>query len=276
MALVFAAVVGLIGLMLGSFANVLAYRVPAGISLLKPPSSCPMCGHEIRAQHNLPVVGWLLLRGKCFDCKAPISPGYPLVEAGTGIVAALLAFWAWQQVPPASHWPLGFDPLLLTLLVVLTVAAALVVTDLTLMRLPDSLTYPLYPVAAIGLVVAAAASGATFGSAPWLRALLSALVWALFYVVLFLIGPIFLGKQSMGLGDVKLAPVLGLLLGWVGWGASLSGLFAGFVVGAFAGIALRVSRGQAFPYGPFLLAGALIGLLFGQAIGGGYLRLLGL
>jgi leader peptidase (prepilin peptidase)/N-methyltransferase len=170
----------------------------------------------------------------------------------------------------------GFDPLLFTLLVVLTVGAALVVTDVTTMRLPDSLTLPLYPVAVIGLVVAAFASGAPFVDAPWTRALLSALVWGVFYVALFLIGPIFLGKESMGLGDVKLAPVLGLLLGWVGWGASLSGLFAGFLIGAIAGVALKVGRGQAFPYGPSLLAGAVLGLLMGQAIGQGYLRLIGL
>jgi leader peptidase (prepilin peptidase)/N-methyltransferase len=161
-------------------------------------------------------------------------------------------------------------------MIVLTVASALVVTDVTTMRLPDSLTLPLYPVALIGLVVAALTSGVGFWDAPWVRALLSALVWALCYGVLFVIGPIFLGKESMGFGDVKLAPVLGLLLGWVGWGASLTGLFAGFLIGAIAGIALRVRRGQPFPFGPFLLAGALLGLLMGQAIGQGYMRLIGL
>jgi len=276
LAFIFAAVTGLMGLALGSFANVLAYRVPAGISLVKPPSSCPNCGHEIRPQHNVPVLGWLLLRGRCYDCHSPISPGYPLVEAGTGVVAALLGWWAWQQRPPAGSWPLGFDPLLFLLLIVLTVAAALVVTDVTTLRLPNSLTYPLYPVAVLGLLSAALASGAAFGSAPWGRAILSGLLWFAGYVGLFLIGPIFLGKQSMGLGDVKLAPVLGLILGWVGWGASLTGLFAGFIVGAVAGLALRVGRGQPFPYGPSLLAGALLGLIFGQSIGHWYLNLLGL
>jgi leader peptidase (prepilin peptidase)/N-methyltransferase len=276
LALIFAAVTGLMGLALGSFANVLAYRVPAGISLIKPPSSCPNCGHEIRARHNLPVVGWLMLRGRCYDCKSPISPGYPLVEAMTGVVALMLGFWAWQQVAPGGRWPVGFDPLLFVLMIVLTVASALVVTDVTTMRLPDSLTLPLYPVALIGLVVAGLTSGVDFWDAPWVRALLSALVWSLCYGVLFVIGPIFLGKESMGFGDVKLAPVLGLLLGWVGWGASLTGLFAGFLIGAIAGIALRVRRGQPFPFGPFLLAGALLGLLMGQAIGQGYMRLIGL
>jgi leader peptidase (prepilin peptidase)/N-methyltransferase len=194
----------------------------------------------------------------------------------TGIVALLLGFWAWQQVAPSGTWPVGFDPLLFVLMIVLTVAAALVVTDVTTMRLPDSLTLPLYPVALIGLVVAALTSGVAFLDAPWVRAALSALVWAVCYGVLFVIGPIFLGKESMGFGDVKLAPVLGLLLGWVGWGASLTGLFAGFLIGAVAGIALRVRRGQPFPFGPFLLAGALLGLLMGEAIGHGYMRLIGL
>ena len=275
LAVLFALVTGLMGLALGSFANVLAYRVPAGISLLRPPSSCPNCGHEIRARHNLPVIGWLMLRGKCYDCKNPISPGYPLVEAATGLVAVMLGYWAWQQEAPNSTWPVGFDPLLFVLMIVLTVAAALVVTDVTTMRLPDSLTLPLYPVAVLGLVVAALTSGQSFLDAPWVRSLLSALVWGGFYFALFAIGPIFLGKESMGFGDVKLAPVLGLLLGWVGWGASMTGLFAGFLIGAVMGIVMRVGRGQAFPYGPSLLAGALLGLLFGQAIASGYLSLFG-
>jgi leader peptidase (prepilin peptidase)/N-methyltransferase len=162
------------------------------------------------------------------------------------------------------------------LLLVLTAAAALVVTDITMMRLPNSLTYPLYPVVALGLVFAAAFSGVSFGAAPWVRAALSGLVWGGLYFGLFLIGPIFLGKESMGLGDVKLAPILGLLLGWVGWGPSLAGLFAGFVIGAFAGLALRVGRGQVFPYGPSLLAGALVGLLFGTQLADLYTRILGL
>jgi len=243
--------------------------------LLRPPSSCPNCGHEIRARHNLPVIGWLMLRGKCYDCKNPISPGYPLVEATTGLVAVMLGYWAWQQEAPNSTWPVGFDPLLFVLMIVLTVAAALVVTDVTTMRLPDSLTLPLYPVAVLGLVVAALTSGQSFLDAPWVRSLLSALVWGGFYFALFAIGPIFLGKESMGFGDVKLAPVLGLLLGWVGWGASMTGLFAGFLIGAVMGIVMRVGRGQAFPYGPSLLAGALLGLLFGQAIASGYLSLFG-
>jgi leader peptidase (prepilin peptidase)/N-methyltransferase len=275
LAVLFALVTGLMGLALGSFANVLAYRVPAGISLLRPPSSCPNCGHEIRARHNLPVIGWLMLRGKCYDCKTPISPGYPLVEGATGLVAVMLGYWAWQQEAPNATWPVGFDPLLFVLMIVLTVAAALVVTDVTTMRLPDSLTLPLYPVAVLGLVVAALTSGESFLDAPWVRSLLSALVWGGFYFALFAIGPIFLGKESMGFGDVKLAPVLGLILGWVGWGASLTGLFAGFLIGAVMGIVMRVGRGQAFPYGPSLLAGALLGLLFGQAIASGYLSLFG-
>lgn len=271
----FALVTGLMGLALGSFANVLAFRVPAGISLLRPPSSCPNCGHEIRARHNLPVIGWLMLRGRCYDCKSPISAGYPLVEAGTGLAALAMGYWAWVQAAPSGTWPLGFDPLLFVLLIVLTAAAALVVTDVTTMRLPDSLTLPLYAIAVLGLVVAALTSGQAFLDAPWVRSLLSALVWGGFYFVLFAIGPIFLGKESMGFGDVKLAPVLGLLLGWVGWGASLTGLFAGFLIGAVLGLLLRVGRGQAFPYGPSMLLGSLVGLLFGSAISSAYLGLFG-
>jgi leader peptidase (prepilin peptidase) / N-methyltransferase len=274
-ALLFAAITGVLGLALGSFANVLAYRVPAGMSLLHPPSACPNCGHAIRSRHNLPVIGWLMLRGRCFDCHEPISAFYPAIEAMAGIVATLLGFWAWQQVPPAGTWPVGFDPLLFTLLPLLTVAAALVVTDITTMRLPNSLTYSLYPIIVIGLALAAWLTPWGSGSAPWVRVLASGGAWLLVYAGLAAVGPLVLGRESMGLGDVKLAPALGLVLGWVGWGASLTGLLAGFVVGAIVGIAFRVSRGRPFPFGPALLAGALIGLLAGQAIGGWYGGLLG-
>src|SRR5690349_23305681 len=84
---------GLFGLAIGSFLNVVIYRVPAGLSVVHPPSACPKCGQEIRNRHNVPVLGWLVLRGRCYDCKAPISVRYPLVEAATGVAFAALTAW---------------------------------------------------------------------------------------------------------------------------------------------------------------------------------------
>src|SRR3954453_9233125 len=84
-----AVIAGVLGLAIGSFLNVVIYRVPTGLSVVSPPSACPKCGHEIRNRHNVPVLGWLVLRGRCYDCQAPISARYPLVEAGTGVLFAL-------------------------------------------------------------------------------------------------------------------------------------------------------------------------------------------
>src|SRR5690348_7209245 len=90
MVAVWSVVAGIFGLAIGSFLNVVIYRVPAGLSVVSPPSRCPVCGHQIRERHNIPVLGWLMLHGRCYDCQSPISPRYPLVEAATGVAWAIV------------------------------------------------------------------------------------------------------------------------------------------------------------------------------------------
>ena len=134
-----------LGALVGSFLNVVIWRVPRGESVVHPPSACPACGQPIRPRDNLPVLGWLLLRGRCRDCKAPISPRYPLVEAGTGMLFALLAL------------ELGWDPVLPAYLYLAAVGIALALIDIDVKRLPDVLTLPSYVVGAVLLGIAAVA-----------------------------------------------------------------------------------------------------------------------
>src|SRR5689334_10677304 len=93
MLIVWSSLTGILGLAIGSFLNVVIYRVPAGLSVVHPPSACPQCGNQIRNRHNVPVLGWLMLRGRCYDCKEPISPRYPIVEAATGVLFAAATAW---------------------------------------------------------------------------------------------------------------------------------------------------------------------------------------
>jgi leader peptidase (prepilin peptidase)/N-methyltransferase len=243
------------GLAVGSFLNVVVYRVPRGLSVVSPPSACPQCGHGIRARDNVPVFSWLLLRGRCRDCATPISARYPLVEAGT---AALFA---------AVGLRFGLTAMLPALLFLAATGFALALIDIDVQRLPFAITVP-----ATGVVVALLAiAGFADGWGPAGVAALSAAVWLAVY------GGIWLGTtgRGMGLGDVVLAPMLGLTLGWLGWGASLVGLLGGFACGALIGVALfasgRVQRRQKVPFGPFMLGGAALGIFVGPSLWSAYL-----
>ena len=248
------------GLMIGSFLNVVIHRVPLGQSLLRPGSACPACSHPVRAYDNIPVVSWLILRGRCRDCDAAISGRYPAVEVSTGLlfVAAGLRF--------------GWTPYLASALVVLAAGTALFLIDLEHRRLP----FVISGVAAAGTAVALSADAAFNGTSPVLTALLSTAAWLGVY------GGIWLATsgRGMGLGDVVLAPVLGLALGWLGWGATLVGLLSGFAVGALVGVALIwtgvAGRRTRVPHGPFLLTGAALGLFVGQPVWSAYLGIVGL
>lgn len=245
---------GLLGLLIGSFLNVVVHRVPAGLSVVSPPSACPTCTSPIRPRDNVPVFGWLLLRGRCRDCGAPISPRYPLVELGAGVLFAVMAL------------RFGLDPVLPAFLYLAAVGLALALIDLDCKRLPDALTLPSYPVAVVLLGVAALA-GSDSGSL--LRAVLGGLVMFGVYFALCFAYP-----AGMGFGDVKLSGVLGLYLGWLGWGALAVGLFLGFLLGGVFGIALiavkKGGRKTAVPFGPFMLLGALLAVLVGQELADAY------
>jgi leader peptidase (prepilin peptidase) / N-methyltransferase len=250
---------GLLGLLVGSFLNVVVHRVPRGESVVRPPSACPVCGAPIRPRDNVPVLAWLLLRGRCRDCGAPVSLRYPLVELGTGVLFAAVAV------------RFGADPALPAFLYLAAAGLALAVIDVDHKRLPDALTLPSYLVLAVLLGVAALLGA----DGSWLRALLGAT--ALFGVYFALC---FAYPAGMGFGDVKLAGVLGMATAWLGWGEWAVGLFLGFLLGGLAGVLLLLSgrggRRTALPFGPFMLLGALVAVLAGGPVVQSYRAVSGL
>jgi leader peptidase (prepilin peptidase)/N-methyltransferase len=246
---------GLLGLLIGSFLNVVIWRVPRGESVVNPPSACPQCGVQIRARDNVPVVSWLLLHGRCRDCGCPISPRYPLVEAAAGVLFGLTA------------WRFGFNAALPAYLYLVAVGLALALIDYDTQRLPDALTLPSYGVG-VGLLGVAAAVDGT-GDAL-LRAVICAAIAFAFYFLVWFAYP-----AGMGFGDVKLSGVLGLYLGWISYGVLGCGLFLGFLLGAVVSIGLVAFKGAGrktrVPFGPFMLAGAFLAVLVGQDLVDGYL-----
>ncbi len=251
---------GVLGLAVGSFVNVVVHRVPRGESVVRPPSACPSCGTPIRARDNVPVLGWLLLRGRCRACGAAISWRYPVVEL---LCAALFVVLALR---------FGLDPVLPAYLYLAAVGLALAVIDLDCKRLPDALTLPSYVV--LGALLALAALLGSDGG-PLLRAALGGAAMYAFYFALCFAYP-----AGMGFGDVKLSGVLGMALAWLGWGAWAVGLFAGFLLGGVFGLAViatrRGGRKTALPFGPFMLAGTLLALLVGPQLAQAYLDSTGL
>ncbi|SDQ46703.1 A24 family peptidase [Quadrisphaera sp. DSM 44207] len=251
---------GLLGLLVGSFLNVVAHRVPRGESVVRPPSACPACGARIRPQHNVPVLGWLVLGGRCRDCSAPVSARYPLVELATGALFAVVA------------WRTGLSWALPALLYLTAIAVVLAVIDVDVHRLPDAIVLPSYAVGGALIALAAVAAGDPAALAR--AAVGSAALWLL-YFALAVAKP-----GGMGFGDVKLAGVLGLYLGWLGWAELAVGAALGFLLGGVAGVGLllarRASRRSAIPFGPFMLAGALLAVLAGDALAGAYLAAVGL
>lgn len=251
---------GILGLLVGSFLNVVIHRVPAGLSLVSPGSACPACGHPVRAYDNVPVLSWVVLRGRCRDCSAPISARYPLVELATGALFAAVGL------------RFGASAYTVAALVVVGAGVALFMIDLDHRRLPFAIT----GATAAGTLLALLADSLVTGFGSWPTALLCAALWLGVYGGVWLVT----AGRGMGLGDVALAPVLGLALGWLGWGAGVVGLAAGFLVGAMVGVGLMVA-GRAggrsrVPHGPFLLTGAGVGMFAGQPLWEGYLRLVGL
>jgi leader peptidase (prepilin peptidase)/N-methyltransferase len=250
----------LLGLLIGSFLNVVVHRVPRGESIVRPPSACPGCGNAIQHRDNVPVLGWLLLKGRCRDCDAPISPRYPLVEVATAGLFGVMAY------------RFGFDAVLPAYLYLAAVGLALALIDLDCKRLPDALTLPSYPVALV-LLGAAALGGS--GSGDFLRALLGGTAMFAVYFGLCSAYP-----AGMGFGDVKLAGFLGLYTAWLGWGAWAVGLFLGFFLGGVFGVILialrKGGRKTAVPFGPFMLAGVLLGVLVGEQLAQGYAQLTGI
>jgi leader peptidase (prepilin peptidase)/N-methyltransferase len=272
-------VAGVLGLLIGSFLNVVAYRVPAHISLMRE-SRCPHCDTAIKPWHNVPVFGWIALRGKCANCKEPISPRYPIVEGVTGAAFAVVT-WVGLTFPEVlgvsspsfvgrstTEW-VALGLVIVAFLYFAAISIVLTLIDLDTHRLPNSIVLPSYVVAGILFTVAAALTG-DWGSL--LRAAIGMAAMYLFYFVLRLARP-----GGMGGGDVKLAGVIGIYLGWIGWGALAVGAFAAFLYGGVFGIALmllrRAGRKTAIPFGPWMILGAWTGVFAGEAVGKWYVNL---
>ena len=255
------ALAAVLGLTIGSFLNVVIWRVPRGESIVSPPSACPGCGHAIRRRDNVPVLSWLLLRGRCRDCSAPISGRYPLVEAGTalvfvGVVLRLGVTWA---VPAYLY--------------VAAIGIALALIDLDVHRLPDAIVLPSYGVVAVLLALASWDPGGTSDWGSLLRAVIGGAALWVFYFVLSIAW-----AGGMGFGDVKLAGILGACLAWLGWGTLVIGAFAAFLVGGLFAVGLllagRATRRSGIPFGPWMILGAAVGFAVGEPLWSAYLGLI--
>lgn len=232
--------VAMLGAALGSFANVVIYRMPRDESIVTPRSRCPACGRPIRAYDNIPVLSYLLLRGRCRDCGARIASRYPLVE----LLMAALAVAVWLASPTPLQRTLGL--VFVFLLVVITFI------DLDHQLILNRISYPGI---AAGMVFAILQGRAV-------PALLSAAGAAALILLIIVVS-----RGGMGGGDVKLAAMIGAFLGWPGVAVAL---FAGFMIGGVVGVALLAlrlrGRKDAIPFGPALAAGGLVSLFWGGAI----------
>jgi len=250
MTAVLAVACALFGLCVGSFLNVVIHRVPKRESVVRPRSHCPSCGTQIADRDNVPVVSWLLLRGRCRSCREPIPVRYPLVELGTAVLfaAAAVRFGATWQLPAFCIF---FASLL-----------AVSVIDLDLFIIPNRVVYPTLFITAPLLAIAAAAEGS------WGHLRDAAIGGAVGFGVLLVIH--LAVPRGMGFGDVRLAGVIGMMLGWLGLRYLFLGLFLAFLLAAVIGLVLIATRlrtrKDAVPFGPFLASGAVLAALWGHAI----------
>jgi leader peptidase (prepilin peptidase)/N-methyltransferase len=240
------------GLVLGSFMTVAVHRLPLGESLVTPRSRCPSCGSPIEPRDNVPVLSWLALGGRCRRCGAPISIEYPLLELAT---AGLVVFAAIRYADP---WRAG----LVAGLLVMMPAIALI--DIRHRIIPNRLTYPSLVLFPVVIVVAWLAGGPV----DPIRGLIGL---ASFGGILFVVAVV---SRGMGMGDVKLAALIGLVLGsiglrYVGVAAGAAIVFGG--VGGLVALAMGGSRKSAIPFGPYLAAGAVVAGLWGEPIASWYL-----
>lgn len=252
-----------LGAMVGSFLNVCIYRIPRGLSVVRPRSKCPKCDNAIAWFDNLPIVSWLTLGAKCRHCGQPISWLYPLVEAITGTLF-FLVFWR-------------FGISVATPIYMLLAAALVLVTfvDLTDWTIPDEVTLPGIVigivVAALGMMLGRESGLFLHDQYSILNAIIGAVVGAGILYGLDKLALILLKKPGMGLGDVKLMAMLGAFFGWSG---ALMTIMFGAIVGSIFGIAMVLyqrSKGEPeashyLPFGPYLALGGLIVMFFGNPI----------
>ncbi|MFT5722021.1 MAG: leader peptidase (prepilin peptidase)/N-methyltransferase [Motiliproteus sp.] len=276
-----------LGLLVGSFLNVVIYRLPVMMqrdwqqqcqallatspeastpettsselvtpepfNLAVPRSRCPQCSHEISALENIPVLSYLFLKGRCSGCRHPIPKRYPLVELASGLLSALIAY------------QFGFSPLMLAVLLLTWVLIALTMIDFDHQLLPDSLTLPLLW---MGLIVNSFGLLTDLQSALWGAVAGYLVLWGVYWLF-----KLVTGKEGMGYGDFKLLAALGA---WMGWQMLPLIVILSSFVGAALGISLILFKGrdqqQPMPFGPFLAIAGWIALLWGPDIVNGYLR----
>ncbi len=275
--LTFTILAGIIGLLVGSFLNVVIHRLPKmmerewqqqcaelngqtieaspSYNLIVPRSACPHCGHAISALENIPVISYLFLRGKCAGCAASISPRYPIVEAVSGLLSAYAA----------CHF--GFGLAGIAAIILVWALVALTCIDFDTQLLPDSITLPLLW---LGLLLNL---NSAFTSLP--NALIGAVAGYLILWSVYWAFKLTTGKEGMGYGDFKLLAALGA---WLGWTMLPLIILLSSLVGAVIGVALIIfakhGRNIPIPFGPYLAGGGLIALFWGQALTQNYLQLL--
>lgn len=239
-------IAGLFGLLIGSFLNVVIYRLPRGQSLVTPPSTCPGCGTRIRPIDNIPVVSWVMLGGKCHKCRAPISIQYPIVELVTGLLFALVA------------WLTPAGPLLAARLILVVILIVLFGIDLHHQILPNVITLPGI---AIGFLFS------LFGPPGWMSSLIGIVLGG---GILYAIAGAYYAvrrEEGLGMGDVKMLAMIGAFLGWK---AVLVTLILASFAGALVGLAIialtKNSLRLALPFGTFLAVGALAAMLVGEPL----------
>ena len=242
---------GVVGLCLGSFLNVCILRLPHEQSLIRPPSSCPKCGQPIAWRDNVPVLSWLLLKGRCRRCRAPISMQYPIIEAAVGLlwIGAVLMYGATVQT---------LAPGLLG-----TILLGIAVTDAKHYLIPDEYT--------LGGLVLGLALSLSGGASGFVRAVVGAAVgFGLLYVVAQA-GRWVFKEEAMGGGDIKMMAMVGSFVGWKG---VLLTLLLGALLGSLVFVPLSFKRKRLVPFGVFLALGAAVTFVFGDAIIQWYLQFL--
>jgi len=238
--------------MFGSFLNVVVYRVPRKESVVRPRSRCPSCGHELTWSENIPVLSWVVQRGRCRNCGARLSAGYLVGEIGTA------ALWSLSALLIKGPWWL---PVLYGAMFWVLFALALI--DLEHKILPNRIVYPATAVAVVAFTLAGLLSGH-----PRLveQGLVGGAAAFIFFFAVALIAP-----AGMGMGDVKLSFMIGLALGFfAGWRLVFLGFFVAFLAGALIGIGLmaagKAGRKSAVPFGPFMALGAVVGVLWAPTL----------
>ena len=248
-------ILAIVGLLVGSFLNVVIVRVPSGESIVSPPSKCPRCEAAIAPRDNIPVISWLLLKGRCRSCQEPIPVGYPLVELTNAVlwVAAGLRFGTAAELYPYCA--------LFSVLVVLSVI------DLELYILPNKITYPSILVSLVAIPVLAVVSTEEPASAV-MGAVIGGVGYAGFLFAVLIAYELIVHKEGMGLGDVKLAVLLGLWVGYLNPFLVLFALIAASIFGLVVGLGIFLVRRESrpYPFGPWLAIGAIVVILASQPI----------